>query len=482
MPPPLLPATPAAPDVRKLIDDVFVTQGAAINCAALRRLLQQIASEITPTDRPCTCKCSGASRVTIQEQPQQIQQIPSKTIKPASKSGIEASKIVTGTTGRGKEKSDSDREHEVILSKLQNVQTMLKAMQQKINKIEARLPKSQSNVSLTRGTSGHEFLPKETTSSEALLKEIDEQANHFRENESKLLAVINELEQRLQKVEQLFYQKLDRLSNEFEQFQVAVESKQTNLEEATSTATMQQTVSSTEQMNKLAEFTGKLDELQRQMELLLSHRDQLPLRIEALLEEKLREGDLFAGSKKSLGSGGSAMRRGTAATPLKSMSQARTTESAATTQQVMENLSCLTCDNKNVVQRMRNGRYLAPRTSAKLAMVARRLEQAEDEPLRVLPGIKGGSRACGGSYTVVKPTERVFREVNVKFRGSNPEEESTEWWCHFDDDNYVNVPRLVRMLDDYNPTQDWYLGKPSISSPLEIFLDNINPPTPMASK
>ncbi|XP_055536258.1 fringe glycosyltransferase [Wyeomyia smithii] len=46
------------------------------------------------------------------------------------------------------------------------------------------------------------------------------------------------------------------------------------------------------------------------------------------------------------------------------------------------------------------------------------------------------------------------------------------WWCHFDDDNYVNVPRLVRLLDEYSPTQDWYLGKPSISSPLEIFLDN----------
>lgn len=49
-----------------------------------------------------------------------------------------------------------------------------------------------------------------------------------------------------------------------------------------------------------------------------------------------------------------------------------------------------------------------------------------------------------------------------------------KWWCHFDDDNYVNVPRLVRLLDEYSPTQDWYLGKPSISSPLEIFLDNVS--------
>nr|CAI5827836.1 unnamed protein product [Callosobruchus analis] len=42
------------------------------------------------------------------------------------------------------------------------------------------------------------------------------------------------------------------------------------------------------------------------------------------------------------------------------------------------------------------------------------------------------------------------------------------WFCHFDDDNYVNVPRLVRFLGDYNPRDDWYLGKPSIQAPLEI--------------
>ncbi|CAG9865557.1 unnamed protein product [Phyllotreta striolata] len=42
------------------------------------------------------------------------------------------------------------------------------------------------------------------------------------------------------------------------------------------------------------------------------------------------------------------------------------------------------------------------------------------------------------------------------------------WFCHFDDDNYVNVPRLVRFLGDYNPKDEWYLGKPSIQAPLEI--------------
>ncbi|KAJ6219378.1 hypothetical protein RDWZM_005190 [Blomia tropicalis] len=43
-----------------------------------------------------------------------------------------------------------------------------------------------------------------------------------------------------------------------------------------------------------------------------------------------------------------------------------------------------------------------------------------------------------------------------------------KWFCHFDDDNYVNVPRLVQHLRRYNPLDDWYLGKPSIKKPLEI--------------
>jgi fringe glycosyltransferase len=42
------------------------------------------------------------------------------------------------------------------------------------------------------------------------------------------------------------------------------------------------------------------------------------------------------------------------------------------------------------------------------------------------------------------------------------------WFCHFDDDNYVNIPRLVKLLEDYPPSHDWYIGKPSIRSPLEL--------------
>ncbi|XP_076038523.1 fringe glycosyltransferase-like [Oratosquilla oratoria] len=47
-------------------------------------------------------------------------------------------------------------------------------------------------------------------------------------------------------------------------------------------------------------------------------------------------------------------------------------------------------------------------------------------------------------------------------------ESGKRWFCHFDDDNYVNVPQLVATLGNYDPHEDWYLGKPSIRAPLEI--------------
>lgn len=36
-----------------------------------------------------------------------------------------------------------------------------------------------------------------------------------------------------------------------------------------------------------------------------------------------------------------------------------------------------------------------------------------------------------------------------------------------DDDNYVNVRTLVKLLSNYLHTQDMYLGKPSLDRPIE---------------
>lgn len=45
-----------------------------------------------------------------------------------------------------------------------------------------------------------------------------------------------------------------------------------------------------------------------------------------------------------------------------------------------------------------------------------------------------------------------------------------EWFCHLDDDNYLHLPGLLSLLSRH-PTvrgQDWYLGRASISHPLEV--------------
>lgn len=47
------------------------------------------------------------------------------------------------------------------------------------------------------------------------------------------------------------------------------------------------------------------------------------------------------------------------------------------------------------------------------------------------------------------------------------------WFCHFDDDNYVNVPKLKLLLSEYNSSLDWYLGKPSTATPIEINLSKV---------
>lgn len=50
------------------------------------------------------------------------------------------------------------------------------------------------------------------------------------------------------------------------------------------------------------------------------------------------------------------------------------------------------------------------------------------------------------------------------------------WFCHVDDDNYLNARSLVKILAKYTPEKDWYLGKVSIPQPLEI-LDRLVLPT-----
>lgn len=42
----------------------------------------------------------------------------------------------------------------------------------------------------------------------------------------------------------------------------------------------------------------------------------------------------------------------------------------------------------------------------------------------------------------------------------------TKWWCHWDDDNYVNVPQLLRLLSGYDWREEWYVGRASLTYPV----------------
>ncbi|XP_074839975.1 beta-1,3-N-acetylglucosaminyltransferase manic fringe [Carettochelys insculpta] len=41
------------------------------------------------------------------------------------------------------------------------------------------------------------------------------------------------------------------------------------------------------------------------------------------------------------------------------------------------------------------------------------------------------------------------------------------WFCHVDDDNYLNPQALLKLLSSYSPAQEVYIGKPSLNRPIQ---------------
>ncbi|XP_072273880.1 beta-1,3-N-acetylglucosaminyltransferase lunatic fringe [Pyxicephalus adspersus] len=46
-------------------------------------------------------------------------------------------------------------------------------------------------------------------------------------------------------------------------------------------------------------------------------------------------------------------------------------------------------------------------------------------------------------------------------------ESNMKWFCHVDDDNYVNFKTLIKLLSRYSHTNDIYIGKPSLDRPIQ---------------
>jgi len=81
------------------------------------------------------------------------------------------------------------------------------------------------------------------------------------------------------------------------------------------------------------------------------------------------------------------------------------------------------------------------------------------------------SAATGGHLVVTScPPDHSRQALSCKMQAEFDTfiKTSKRWFCHFDDDQYVNVPALEEKLRSFDSNQDWYLGKPSIEKPLEI--------------
>ncbi|XP_069511419.1 beta-1,3-N-acetylglucosaminyltransferase radical fringe [Ambystoma mexicanum] len=85
----------------------------------------------------------------------------------------------------------------------------------------------------------------------------------------------------------------------------------------------------------------------------------------------------------------------------------------------------------------------------------------EDRDLRRRAGIQVINTNCSAVHTRQALCCKMAVEYD-KFIESD-----RKWFCHVDDDNYVNLFSLRRLLGAFSHSQDVYLGRPSLDHPVE---------------
>ncbi|GCC18928.1 beta-1,3-N-acetylglucosaminyltransferase lunatic fringe-like [Chiloscyllium punctatum] len=85
----------------------------------------------------------------------------------------------------------------------------------------------------------------------------------------------------------------------------------------------------------------------------------------------------------------------------------------------------------------------------------------EDEELTIRTGHRVINTNCSSAHSRQALSCKMAAEYDV-FIASR-----LKWFCHVDDDNYVNVRALLNLLSSFPPTQDVYVGKPSLDRPIE---------------
>ncbi|XP_047465738.1 beta-1,3-N-acetylglucosaminyltransferase radical fringe [Mugil cephalus] len=85
----------------------------------------------------------------------------------------------------------------------------------------------------------------------------------------------------------------------------------------------------------------------------------------------------------------------------------------------------------------------------------------EDKDLRVRTGANIINTNCSAAHT----RQALCCKMSVEY--DKFIESQKKWFCHVDDDNYVILPSLLRLLSSYHHSQDVYLGRPSLDHPIE---------------
>uniref|UniRef100_A0AC35GUT2 Fringe n=1 Tax=Panagrolaimus sp. PS1159 TaxID=55785 RepID=A0AC35GUT2_9BILA len=75
--------------------------------------------------------------------------------------------------------------------------------------------------------------------------------------------------------------------------------------------------------------------------------------------------------------------------------------------------------------------------------------------------VKGNliNTTCGNGYDFASVGCKLNQELHVMLK------KDAKWSCHFDDDNYVNVPILKQILYNFNPNTPYYLGRTATNEP-----------------
>uniref|UniRef100_A0AAQ6ITA6 O-fucosylpeptide 3-beta-N-acetylglucosaminyltransferase n=1 Tax=Anabas testudineus TaxID=64144 RepID=A0AAQ6ITA6_ANATE len=114
------------------------------------------------------------------------------------------------------------------------------------------------------------------------------------------------------------------------------------------------------------------------------------------------------------------------------------------------------------------GRYHRQRLQLLLdTWISRNMQQTyvftdgEDKELRKRMGANLINTNCSAAHNRQALSCKMALEYDTFIKTDK------KWFCHVDDDNYLNVGSLLKLLSQYTHTQDVYIGRPSLERPIE---------------